>query len=442
MIGMGVTGAAPRFTVSHGETRAKASPAAIALGLYVALTVGRLTDWFPSAHLALAGACLVLLMTLSLPPLGFPLLRHSGARSILAITALAVLSIPGSVWPGESASFVLTAYWKVILTFFLVVYCTRSVADARAIVGGLLGGLAVLAAATLAFETARTAGVNATYDANDVAFVMSSGMPLALLPALSDRSVARRVAAGCASLLYLLAIVASQSRGGFVALLALAVLFALRLRHKRSGWMLLGFGLVVLTVLFLAPAAYWDRMATLLARDSGTAGSYDEGGLWSARWTIWQTGLQLVLEHPLLGVGAGAFSVAEGLSHGGLGKWSAPHNSFLQVAGELGLPALVIFVVLIVGAIRTCRRVTAATSESPEGPVAQLASALELSLYTYAVAGFALSQAYAYLLYVLLGLAATLPRLAGMSMVVSPTRRVSVRSVWDLPVSAGPRTGA
>ena len=205
--------AVPKGTVRmRAAQQRRISPAAIALGAYAGLTVARLTDLFPGLHLALIGAILVLLLAVTLPPLHHPLLRHPGARGILALFALGVLSVPTSMWPSASVTFVLD-YAKTVLTFFLVVYCVRSARDAGAITVGLLGGVAVLAAATLIWKPERTAGITNTYDSNDVAFVMNCMLPLVVVPAMASGPTLRRLLAGLTSLLYVATIVASRSRG-------------------------------------------------------------------------------------------------------------------------------------------------------------------------------------------------------------------------------------
>jgi len=56
-------------------------------------------------------------------------------------------------------------------------------------------------------------------------------------------------------------------------------------------------------------------------------------------------GVKVFAEHPILGVGAGAFRFAvEPL----LGLAAAPHNVFLSIAVELGLPGLAIWLLFVV----------------------------------------------------------------------------------------------
>ena len=76
----------------------------------------------------------------------------------------------------------------------------------------------------------------------------------------------------------------------------------------------------------------------------------DEG-----RIQIWQRGMGYMLDHPLLGVGAGNFPTAEGTissiarntpSWKGV-RWSAAHNSFVEIGAELGVPGLILFLLTL-----------------------------------------------------------------------------------------------
>ena len=174
----------------------------------------------------------------------------------------------------------------------------------------------------------------------------------------------------------------------------------------------------------LASSQYWERMRTMWTPET----EYDQTA--GGRTEIWKTALKLMASAPW-GVGVAGFDTAEGLSHEGKGKWSAAHNSFLQIGTELGVLGLVVFVVLLGSTFRDLRRVREAAfrnqrsnwRDSKNGlphralveesvDLARLTSALQISLSAYVVGGFFLSQAYAAVLYVLLALSVCCRRLA------------------------------
>jgi O-antigen ligase len=134
---------------------------------------------------------------------------------------------------------------------------------------------------------------------------------------------------------------------------------------------------------------------------------------------IWRRGLGYAWAHPVFGVGAGNFSTAEGTisplarrrERGRGVRWAAPHNSYLQVAAELGIPGLVIFAgffASLFAGLRAVRRRATGTAEGRR--IIRLAHSLTAALVGYAVGGFFLTLAYHDMLYALAGVAVALWR--------------------------------
>jgi O-antigen ligase len=287
----------------------------------------------------------------------------------------------------------------------------------------------------------------------------------------------------------LFGIVLTESRGGFLALLATGGLMIWRGSWSRSA-RLVTITVAVLVFGTIAGKSFWDRMETMW--DPRTAYDRTYGG----RIELWKTGLVVILTHPW-GVGIDGFETAEGLSHGGRGKWSAAHNSFLQVAAELSPAGLILFVLLLGHTIVGLRQVQSRLKKTsqprlPESTrpgrgagtlftgalgrdrldalatavrfknsgskgsldgsdvrerrqsVVPLAAALEISLWSFMVGGFFLSQAYSSLLYAVVGLGVVSVRLAQTKEATEQTEpshphpwdrhsRVRVSPVWLPP---------
>jgi O-antigen ligase len=84
----------------------------------------------------------------------------------------------------------------------------------------------------------------------------------------------------------------------------------------------------------------------------------------SNEWRIemWQSTLDLVRDHPITGVGAGNWKIAIYPYYGKYQPsvyrhWRNPHNDYLQVAAEKGLPGLVIYLILLISLIYTGLRI-------------------------------------------------------------------------------------
>jgi O-antigen ligase len=331
-------------------------------------------------------------------------------RLVLGLYALAVVLTPFGVWPGGTLTFVTRPFLIVVLLFLLIVTVAASVRVVRGLVLSLLLAAAVLSLFTLA-EAALVADSRAyaskMYDPNDLAMVVDCVLPFAALGAFALRGRARWLAIAATGL-GVIAVVKTLSRGGFIGLVVVAVLLLLRWQRVTLTRRVAMLAAAAIVGSLFVPTDYWYAMGTILNVVPPDDASYLEGGI-LARTEVWKQGLVVVQTYPLLGAGAGAFEIAEGLSHGGVGKWSAAHNSFIEIAGELGIGGLVIFVALLVLSIRNARAAARAARANRElASLEWIATAVEMSLYTYLVTGFALSQAYAAILYFLFGLATAL----------------------------------
>ena len=66
------------------------------------------------------------------------------------------------------------------------------------------------------------------------------------------------------------------------------------------------------------------------------------------RLDAWRTGMHMTWAHPATGIGAGAFVNAYNqFAPGDAEKARSAHNSYVMIAAELGLPALVAFLTTI-----------------------------------------------------------------------------------------------
>ncbi len=131
------------------------------------------------------------------------------------------------------------------------------------------------------------------------------------------------------------AIVLTHSRSGTVAL-GVALAFTL-LRGRRKGrGLVLGAVALVMLIAF-APDSFWKRSSTIT--------SYEEDPSFAGRERAYQMLQVITAERPLTGVGAGAFLDAwdrfAPLSAGG--QHLIAHNIFMEILGELGIPALTLF---------------------------------------------------------------------------------------------------
>jgi O-antigen ligase len=125
------------------------------------------------------------------------------------------------------------------------------------------------------------------------------------------------------------------------------------------------------------------------------------------RLLYWRHGLEMIKEHPVLGVGYFNFSpyfgahwpedLLRGAAHShGLPVSELPHNIFIQVATDTGLLGLGVFLLMAVRTTRIAREIaklSAGNSTDPR-PFASLAKGLVIALWGFLIAGQFVTVSY------------------------------------------------
>lgn len=336
--------------------------------------------------------------------------RHPVGVATLVILLTVFVSIPWSLYPGLSFGFLFGDFLKTLLMMAVVLAAIRHGGHLEKVALMTVAGAGLYSLYILSnfqLGTSGRLGKLIYYDANDLALWLVVTMPLAAhLVFRPPFRFARMVGLVCLGMI-LTVFAQTGSRGGFIGFVAVACYMVLGYRQfplaKRIGVAAaLFFGLSL-----VASEAYWDLMATLLdpTSDYNWTGNAQGGG----RMNIWRRGIGYMLSDPLTGVGARAFPVAEGTvsefaarQQFGIGwKWSAAHNSFVQIGAELGVIGLISFTAAIGIAFRRLARIARRASDPS---TVSMARALSAALVGYVAAGFFVSQAYGAYLYLLLGM--------------------------------------
>lgn len=140
-------------------------------------------------------------------------------------------------------------------------------------------------------------------------------------------------------------------RTGYVVLAALLTYFAITVARDRRSILL---ALLIITTLF-AGAYGGSRYFPLRVQDIASdlvqwrPGAEDETSV-GQRVGYYRTTLQIIAEHPLTGVGTGAFAeaYAEKVRGTPAPATGNPHNDYLMIAAQAGLPALALLIALYV----------------------------------------------------------------------------------------------
>ena len=327
----------------------------------------------------------------------------SHLRYNLVFTGVAILSY---LTLRKKAKFQLGALGAAVLLFFLwcVVLSVGFYAD--------LEGLKFIASGgghQIAGHPGHVLG-----DRNELAlaFVMTLPICYYLLGQYSQRSPLLRIGLLGTMALLVVAVVGTGSRGGFVALAGFGAYLFIKSERKIPLAIL---GALLIGGLSLLVSEDWT------ARMNGIA-TADDDSSFMGRVVSWKMSFMLAVKHPFFGGGFKSleyfpvwadltrdfyaypwFYTGDAVPRGGAGR--AAHSIYFQVLSEQGFGGLVLFLACLFGAFVKAARLGRKVKRL-KGPewIRVVTTMLQLSIFTYALGGAALSFAYFELFYAIIGL--------------------------------------
>jgi len=365
-------------------------------------------ELFPSLAWLSRSALVVAVLTLAVfipTQLGLENRISARLREVKLAVALLVtglLSIPLALEPARAFQS-LIEFSKVIVIFIVMVNVVRT--EKRLLrllllvlfVGCLLSlsALSDYAHGNLAMRGQRIAGLigGLFSNPNDLALHVVTMIPISVALLLASRGLLRKSVYLGASLLLAVGLVATFSRAGFIGFVCVVVFLVWKLAGRNRVIFATAALTVLLLGLMLAPGEYRDRLTTT-GDDSALARSDDL-----------KRSLLIAARHPLFGVGMDNYILYSNTAH-------ATHNSYTQVAAEMGLIAFVFYFGFLLSPFKGLRRLEQATRKLAKKPRAHyLAIGLQASLVGYLVVSFFASVAFVWYAYYLVAYAICLQRL-------------------------------
>jgi len=296
-------------------------------------------------------------------------LNHPIARWLLFFTVWFIPCALFGFWPGGSVFLFRDGWSRSFLSFILLAGCVVTVKQCKTIyktLGYSVGFLAIMALVLRgADNTGRLGLLGTRYEnANDFAWTLVLGLSFFLFPIFrGERDKRTKIIAVVCSVVILLALVKTGSRGGMIAFLMMAAYGY----HQSSRRMKIRLGvlipLLLLALYFISPSDMRRRYTTFFGSGKNYIGidvhqlppEEREEALAAAsaeqRKTILRDSLHVTIFHPLLGVGPGNFSVAQDAlarARGELkGMWAVTHNTYTQISSEMGIVGLAIYVMFL-----------------------------------------------------------------------------------------------
>lgn len=200
-------------------------------------------------------------------------------------------------------------------------------------------------------------GGSAWGDSNGVASVFVLFLPVALAKAFSGSSRKERLFGwGCVAVMVVL-VICTKSRGGLLGLVAAAVAFGFFTGRFRN---------VVVAALFMAVMALPFVTDSFLERVKTMESGRSLDGSASSRLVLWQAGLMIFTDHPVLGSGFLTYPEAKMKYQNRFNDldpdfkgWvfrevdkKVTHNTYIQMLADCGLLGAIPFFLLVLGGVR------------------------------------------------------------------------------------------
>ncbi len=359
-------------------------------------------SWLSSAAFWIALATLVVYVLTQLGLEGTITARPREVNLVLLLLLTGALSIPLALEPLR-AFYSFTEFLKVVLIFIVMINVVRTEKRLNRLWILVLIATCLLSIGALndyrldrfALQGTRIRGmIGGLFDnPNDLALHLVTMIPIALALFFASRNPLVKVLFFVTVILITGGVVATFSRGGFLALVAAGVLLLWKFaRRSRLLIAPLAVTVVVLFVLF-APGGYRTRLSTT-GDDSAVA-----------RFDDLKRSVFIAARHPLLGVGMDNYILFSNSN-------KATHNAYTQVASEMGAAAAVFYILFILAPFRGLRRIEHETYQvKSRRRFYYTAIALQASLAGYMVASFFASVAYLWYIYYLVAYSICLRRL-------------------------------
>lgn len=283
-------------------------------------------------------------------------------------------------------------------------------------------------------------------DENDLCLTLNMALPFPFFLAMVSKKSSRKLYYFALCTLFLFAIIVTESRGGFLGLVATGAYCWWKSDKKFVS--AIAVVLLVLLGMAFAPASYRDEIISIFHENK----EENPGGTGEARIFKWRLAWVVFLDNPVIGVGQGNFRWNSaryqdkvGLFDGRSMAGREAHSLYFTLLPELGMVGTFIYALMIFCLVRDARHVQRSALKrqgtSAGGlPYENMAMAIEASLIGYLVSGAFISVLYYPNSWVLMGFALSLRKISDRnqseSVAAEPEKRPTTE--WR-PLQAGKR---
>lgn len=326
------------------------------------------------------------------------------AKLVLLLFLQCVLCIPFATWKGGAFQIVFGDFGKCVLMTLMIGIAVTSVRRLRRLLFIQASAVAMMAVIGCIFFRGMTRleiGTGLYANPNDFAIMIALNWPICLGFLLEARNPIKKGLWAIGLIAMAWAVTLTYSRSGFMALIV-AICFSFwefGVRAKRNHLIVAGVFLALLLLPVLIPSHYGTRLAGIFnpSVDALDLGSHE------ARRELLKKSLELTARHPIFGVGPGNFASATQY-------WHVTHNTYTQLSAEAGLPALILFVLILRQVFRNLRNIRKTERFRTDPEVRIFTGALRASFVGYLLGAFFASYGYELFIYALVAFTGVLYR--------------------------------
>jgi O-antigen ligase len=416
-------GAAGSQSHSSGDIGPATSKISMLVAILVVTLIGRPAEWIPGlgsipvTRIVFLIALVVALRSVaSLSPAR--LMSLPGLKSAIFFLGLAVASIVFSIYKSKTLSFI-PGPVTLLLSIILLVKAVPTVRDAERVLVAMIVSAIALSIGTLrAYQGGRAEiGTEASsYDPNDLAYVLISILPIAFAMFTVSKGLKKIALLGAIGAM-LVTVLLTGSRGGFIALAVVAIMFTFKpiglAKDGRLKQVAVGGAVARVAALAIAAMLAWVfappeikyRIETMSELGSDYNMNMSDQ---SSRLLVWQRHSMATVRRPI-GYGLGTANTVDGMFGG---QYKTTHNTLVQTLVELGFLGLFLLLRCYYVSWRDLQAAERHSKQSQAPPtpeqsrIALYSRALRMSLVGNIISGFFLSQAYGPTLWVLFAVCA------------------------------------
>ena len=248
-------------------------------------------------------------------------------------------------------------------------------------------------------------------DENDFCMTINMAIPFAYFMAMGEKASSKKLFYIAVTCLFVLANIASFSRGGFVGLIGVGSYIWIKSSKKVMTALVIA--MMTLFIVLVAPEKYWDRIRSITQEGSQSGTGGERVYTWGVAWDMFKG-------NPLFGVGQGnapwefrEYEIAAGFEEGLLGRSRAGrvmHSVYFTLLPELGILGAFLFGSMIYYSYKDTKRIrdklrkkAKMLKENTTIKDLNLGFSLEASLIGYLVSSIFISTLYYPNFWILMG---------------------------------------